>query len=271
MLDFLPDRCYESFYQKSGSEHISHACVAAVLDTISPSNRGPGPVARFGYLGKRGFCANRRQGGQRPFRRHEADYEALPVHAAPKFLGTYEMELHGCIERAIELAPRYILNVGCAEGFYAVGFAMRLPDSQIFAADADPKALRATLRNAKLNNVQSRVYGVGIVKPRQFDTYLKPDASLLVMDCEGAEFTLLNPDNDPILLRTHILVEVHPEFGSELDIIARFTQTHRPKTINQISRSEPATRPIPGIDFVRAADERRGRDRWVFLECIDQD
>src|SRR5262249_45833875 len=151
------------------------------------------------------------------------------------------------------------------------GFAMRLPDSQIFAADADPKALRATLRNAKLNNVQSRVYGVGIVKPRQFDTYLKPEASLLVMDCEGAEFTLLNPDNDPILLRTHILVEVHPEFGSELDIIARFTQTHRPKTINQISRSEPATRPIPRIDFVRAADERRGRDRWVFLECIDQD
>jgi len=206
-----------------------------------------------------------------PFAGMKLDYEALPVHAAPKFLGTYEMELHGCIERAIELAPRYILNVGCAEGFYAVGFAMRLPDSQIFAADADPKALRATLRNAKLNNVQSRVYGVGIVKPRQFDTYLKPDASLLVMDCEGAEFTLLNPDNDPILLRTHILVEVHPEFGSELDIIARFTQTHRPKTINQISRSEPATRPIPGIDFVRAADERRGRDRWVFLECIDQD
>jgi hypothetical protein len=126
------------------------------------------------------------------------------------------------------------------------------------------------LRNAELNNVRSRVHGAGIVKPRQFDAYLKPNASLLVMDCEGAEFTLLNPVNDPILLRTHILVEVHPEFGSELDIVARFAQTHRVKTINQISRSEPPTRRIPGIDLLRAADERRGRDRWLFLESINQ-
>jgi hypothetical protein len=54
------------------------------------------------------------------------DYESLPVHAAPKFLGTYERELYSVIERAIELAPRYVLNIGCAEGFYAVGLALRL-------------------------------------------------------------------------------------------------------------------------------------------------
>jgi hypothetical protein len=67
------------------------------------------------------------------------------VHASPKFLGTYELELHRVIERAIELRPKYVLNVGCAEGFYPVGLAIRLSDAQIFAADADPKALSATL------------------------------------------------------------------------------------------------------------------------------
>jgi Ribosomal protein L11 methyltransferase (PrmA) len=205
-----------------------------------------------------------------PFAGMQLDYEALPVHAAPKFLGTYEMELHGCIERAIELAPRYILNIGCAEGFYAVGLAMRLPNSQVFAGDADPKALRATLRNAELNNVRGRVRGVGIVKSGEFDSYLMADRSLLIMDCEGAEFTLLDPANDPILLRTHILVEVHPQFGSELDIVARFAQTHRVQTIKQVSRSMPNICPIPSIDLLLATDERRGEDRWLFLEAIHQ-
>jgi ribosomal protein L11 methylase PrmA len=59
-------------------------------------------------------------------------------------------------------------------------------DAQVFAADADPKALLATVKNAELNGVAARVRPVGIVTPRQLGRYLKSDASLLVMDCEGA-------------------------------------------------------------------------------------
>src|SRR5262245_50079525 len=99
-----------------------------------------------------------------PFAGMRLDYESLPVHAAPKFLGTYERELYRVIERAIQLAPRYVLNIGCAEGFYAVGLALRLDNAQLFAADAHPKALRATRRNAELNGVSSRVSAVGIVQ-----------------------------------------------------------------------------------------------------------
>jgi hypothetical protein len=50
-----------------------------------------------------------------PFVGMRLDYELFPVHASPKFLGTYEQELHRVIERAIQLHPKYILNVGCAE------------------------------------------------------------------------------------------------------------------------------------------------------------
>ena len=35
-------------------------------------------------------------------------------------------------------ATKFVLNVGCAEGFYAVGLAIRLNDAQVFAADSDP-------------------------------------------------------------------------------------------------------------------------------------
>jgi ribosomal protein L11 methylase PrmA len=72
-----------------------------------------------------------------------------------------------------------------------------LNQAEVFAADADPKALRATIKNAELNGVSTRVSPVGIVKPNQFGRYLRADASLLVMDCEGAEFNLLEPRTTP--------------------------------------------------------------------------
>ncbi len=190
------------------------------------------------------------------------------MHSSPKFLGTYELELHSVIERAIQLAPTYVLNVGCAEGFYAVGLAIRLSNAQVFAADADPKALRATLKNAELNCVSDRVSAIGIINPRQFHKYLKPDTSLLVMDCEGAEFSLLDPGNDPILLRSNILVEIHSAFGDKYDIVRRFSPTHDVLEISASARtmSDICLGPITGIDLLNAANERRDRTSWLFLE-----
>ena len=38
-----------------------------------------------------------------PFSGMRLDYDALPVHAAPKFLGVYEQELHAFVEEAQEM------------------------------------------------------------------------------------------------------------------------------------------------------------------------
>ena len=208
-----------------------------------------------------------------PFAGMRLDYELFPVHASPKFLGTYEQELHDVIESAIQLDPRYVLNIGCAEGFYAVGLAIRLVNAQIFAADADPKALRATLKNAELNGVSGRVSAVGIVQPGQFHRYLKPDVSLLLMDCEGAEFHLLDPRNDAVLLRTNILVEIHTAIGDKCDIIRRFALTHNVCDVSPSVRTVSDIRvgSIAGIDLLSAADERRGdHTSWLFLKSKSQ-
>src|SRR5262249_35579579 len=96
---------------------------------------------------------------------------------------------------------------------------------------------------------------------------------LLVMDCEGAEFDLLNPRNDPILLRTNILVEVHPEFGDKQEIVRRFSQTHKISEICPSGRtlSDIRVGPITGIDLLGAADERTGNKLWLFLEMGGHD
>ena len=96
---------------------------------------------------------------------------------------------------------------------------------------------------------------------------------MLVMDCEGAEFSLLDPANDPVLLRTNIVVEVHPEFGDASEIIQRFVCTH---DVTEISASIRTVQNIPvdpirSIDMLRAADERRGPENWVFLEVKTSD
>src|SRR5947209_15685441 len=56
----------------------------------------------------------------------------------PKLLGSYEANLQPVIEEIIRRAPATIVNVGCGEGYYAVGLARRLPHARVYAFEADP-------------------------------------------------------------------------------------------------------------------------------------
>ena len=49
----------------------------------------------------------------------------------PKLLGTYERELAPKIERICRRQPGLVVDVGAAEGYYAVGLAMRIPEARI--------------------------------------------------------------------------------------------------------------------------------------------
>src|SRR5690349_10924853 len=71
-----------------------------------------------------------------PFKGMRIDYSALPVHTAPKYIGTYEKEIVAFVEDAICDEPERILNVGASDGYYAVGLALRLPMATVYAAEA---------------------------------------------------------------------------------------------------------------------------------------
>lgn len=62
----------------------------------------------------------------------------------PKVLGYYEMELHPAIDILKQKQYTSILDVGCSEGYYAVGFARLFPHSKIVAYDLDPYADRTS-------------------------------------------------------------------------------------------------------------------------------
>lgn len=218
---------------------------------------------RLDDIARRVSAATNARVAKGPFKGMRLDYEALPVQSSPKFLGTYEQELHDAVERCIALAPASVLNVGSAEGYYAVGFAMRLPQATIHVADADPKAVKATMHNARLNRVEDRCIPVGIVRSGSLASYLSP-GSLIVMDCEGAEFALLNPEKDPILSQCHILVEVHPEFGSPEEIASRFP-AHAIEQIEPKPRTHADIPIEPAAAYFTASDEWRDRTVWLFI------
>src|SRR5262249_36239077 len=72
-------------------------------------------------------------------------------------LGTAELELHGTIEKLIDRNYATILNIGAADGYYAVGFARRSPASRVIAFEAVPAFHDIITRTAAANGVSDRI------------------------------------------------------------------------------------------------------------------
>lgn len=157
----------------------------------------------------------------------------------PKILGTYELELWPVIDEVIRRGYNLVIDVGAAEGYYAVGLAHRLPSARVIAFEAEPRARRLLRRLADLNGI-TRLQIEGFCTPDALGRAI-PDAErpLIICDIEGAEDDVLRPDAVPALRRADVLVELH-EFlrpGISAEIYRRFHPSHRIRFIP----SEPRT------------------------------
>lgn len=145
-----------------------------------------------------------------------------------KLLGCYEQPLQPFIEQAIAAGYPTILNIGCAEGYYAVGMARRMPSTQVFAHDANLRALQSCAELAKKNGVSDRVKVAGLFSPADFAAYAGKGV-LLMVDIEGAELELLNPELAPALKGIDIIMESHECLspGVTQEMIRRFSESHQ--------------------------------------------
>jgi hypothetical protein len=149
--------------------------------------------------------------------------DASATSLIPKLLGAYERELHAAVERAVAERPKLIVNVGAADGYYAVGLARRCPDAAVHAFEADARERELLARVAAANGVAIRIEGAAAVGDLRA---LSGGRALAVIDCEGCEATLLDPDRVPLLRTATIVVELH-DFAVPGDgVVARFASTH---------------------------------------------
>jgi len=76
---------------------------------------------------------------------------------SPKILGSYEKELHTVLRTVLRTPYEAILDIGAAEGYYAVGFALKHVNAHVFAYDIDPDARANLSELSSLNAVANRV------------------------------------------------------------------------------------------------------------------
>ncbi len=163
---------------------------------------------------------------------------AYPVRAAEgsrtaRLLGAYEASLAPVIETIIARAYPLVIDIGCAEGYYATGFARRMPGTTVKARDTNPAARNLCAAMADANGVTLQIGGEMTHADFALCT-TQPTA--ILCDIEGAEGELLDPALAPGLLDADILVEVHEGTypGLLATLTARFAATH---TVTRIDRT----------------------------------
>jgi len=160
----------------------------------------------------------------------------------PKIIGCYEMEIQSEIARLMKKNYGCILDVGCAEGYYAVGLAMKLPGTKVLAYDIDAGAASACRTMAQLNNVSSNVLLAGACTPTELaelDTTIK---TLIICDCEGYEKHLFNTTNVHALAGVDLLIETHDFLDIDISKQIRdlFESSHDITVIKSVSDIEKA-------------------------------
>jgi hypothetical protein len=191
----------------------------------------------------------------------------------PKILGTYELELAGIVGRLCAEQPAWIIDIGAAEGYYAVGMAWRCPQTRVISFEGDHAGRKLQEELAVLNNVDDRLHIEGFCDAAALRR------GLIICDIEGGELTLLNPEIAPDLVDDPwtLLVEIHDHVDPTIadTLIERFKATHsiqeivsRPRRASDLAatvRRQLLSRWVPAY-----LDERRpGPMRWLLLRPLE--
>jgi hypothetical protein len=192
----------------------------------------------------------------------------------PMLLGCYEAELHRPLEAILARQPPVVVNVGCGEGYYAVGLARRLPGAVVYAFDSTPAARSLCARVADINDIGDHRMHIGqSVSPSDL-ARLPLDNGLVVCDCEGCEYSLLDPQIVPALQTCDLIVELHdPKDALEpVEMLRRFRSSHDIRLVPFVPRCperERITAWLPRArDRALAAAERTMLDQhWVVMEA----
>jgi hypothetical protein len=175
----------------------------------------------------------------------------------PKLLGFYESELQDIIRASIANNYDHVINIGCAEGYYSVGFALLCKTARVVAFDSSEEARRHCRQAAEENGVSERLCIRGRAEPEDVQRMLSlANKPLVIMDCEGGELQLMDHTLIPALSNADFIVECHNFICPNVAeiIIERFHRTHK------ISRIREGQRDPNRSSFLR---HRTSNVRWI--------
>jgi len=190
---------------------------------------------------------------------------------APKISGSYEGHLTPLINELLQVPYNNIIDVGCAEGYYAVGFAKNIPQSTVHAYDVNEYDLEFCKKMAELNGV-SNVSLNKFCSPETLINFNYGKRSLVFCDCEGYELELFNEEVIKAVSDTDVLVELHDVVNPVISetLLRRFKATHDVRIINNsnvdYSKLEGMDHISPGERAFAVYEHRGGLYQNIFME-----
>jgi Ribosomal protein L11 methylase len=246
---------FDSFTAKRGNRHIEK-----FLRDLGIPELQEEVVAKIGTTVRRG-----------PFTGMQYVAGARGSIFLAKIIGCYEAELYPAFESMLGTPYDTIVDVGCAEGYYAVGLAMKASGTpRVVAYDVDAPARELCARMARENGVAERIDIRERCDPGELNGILSGQ-SFVLCDCEGYEMDLLDPEAAPALKHAEMLVELHDLFrpGIRETILARFAATHNARLITSEERNPDA---YPELTFLpeekrrlAVSEFRSGEMQWAHL------
>ena len=197
----------------------------------------------------------------------------------PKLLGSYENELHPWLETAADRNYDLIVDIGCAEGYYAVGLARLFPSAQVLAYDTNPEAQKSCAQLARMNEVDARITLGSFCDPATLQSLDLSGKALIICDCEGYEADLFDAATAAHLARADVLIECHDLVGRPItrDLIAAFEATHKVSIVGttpdhvkalELALPELTGEPYP-VRLYMVEEQRRAPQNFLIFEALN--
>lgn len=164
------------------------------------------------------------------------DFDSSGSALIPKLLGSYESELQASLFQLCKNRYDVIINIGCGEGYYAVGLALLKPNATVFAYDISPKARMSCKKMADLNGVGKRVTVKENFYLKDLQKIDNESEVLIICDCEGHEKNIFLKDNLDAYANCDLIIETHDFLDIEISTYLKklFNITHSVNSIYSI-------------------------------------
>ena len=189
-----------------------------------------------------------------------------PFMKLAELLGLYESVLHSVFSELINENINDIMIIGGHKGYYPAGLSNLLRPQNMYVFEMDEKFHPMINSWIEANNL-SPYHSFGEATENLLKDW-ESKIDFLLIDCEGAEDFLLQPNKFAWQKETSILVEIHHFYNNKIlgNLASRFKNTHHLTIIyDDIYEDEKIKNVLIGLG-IRGTYRGHPVHRWIFDE-----
>ena len=145
---------------------------------------------------------------------------------SPKLLGIYEEQVQNkIVQLKKDHDLKYLVNFGSGEGYHAIGLLKNNYFEKCICFEINENTREILKKNSKLNDVENKIK---IFNEANFNLVFKElnhdqiKKTLFLVDIEGYEFSLYNPDNLNFIKESFHLIENHEDYYRDKEKVSEF-------------------------------------------------